>query len=177
MANEEERLLENQLELQLQEQRESLDAITQALSSDPSNPELLSVHCFFFFPPFPFLVIDYLYLTLQFCSCQVRDELAQVIKDAEEGLFQLKRARLLREADSVFQLPKAEEDVKAEPLDPNDVEAEPLEQQEFCAGSKCRFRYSDGRWYHGRILSLDGSDSAKISFLTPTSENKMVRLI
>jgi len=47
MANEEERLLEGQLELQLEEQKESLSAIKDALASDPSNAELLSVCCFF----------------------------------------------------------------------------------------------------------------------------------
>ena len=43
MGSEEERVLEEQLELQLQEQRDSLSAIDQALLSDPSNPELLAV--------------------------------------------------------------------------------------------------------------------------------------
>ena len=43
---EEERALENQLELQLLEQKDSLSALNDALASDPSNPELLSV-------PFP----------------------------------------------------------------------------------------------------------------------------
>lgn len=44
MADEEERVLENLLELQLQEQRESLSTINEALASDPSNTELLAVH-------------------------------------------------------------------------------------------------------------------------------------
>lgn len=43
MGSEEERVLENQLEFQLQEQRDSLFAIDQALLSDPINPELLAV--------------------------------------------------------------------------------------------------------------------------------------
>jgi len=43
MGSEEERVLENQLELQLQEQRDSLSAIDQALLSDPTNLELLAV--------------------------------------------------------------------------------------------------------------------------------------
>ncbi|CAK7353996.1 unnamed protein product [Dovyalis caffra] len=144
---EEERALENQLELQLQEQKESLDALSDALTSDPSNPELLSV----------------------------QEELVQVIKDAEEGLLHLKRARLLREADSVLRASNhAVEDVKAEPLDPFDVEPEPLGDKSYTVGSKCRFRHVDGRWYNGQIIELDGSDSAKISFLTPTSENMLL---
>jgi hypothetical protein len=40
---EEERGLENQLELQFLEQKDSLAALNDALASDPSNPELLSV--------------------------------------------------------------------------------------------------------------------------------------
>lgn len=43
MGSEEERVLEEQLELQLQEQRDSLSAIDHAILSDPSNPELLAV--------------------------------------------------------------------------------------------------------------------------------------
>lgn len=43
MGSEEERVLENQLELQLHEQRDSLTAIDHALLLDPTNPELLEV--------------------------------------------------------------------------------------------------------------------------------------
>ncbi|KAF3947775.1 hypothetical protein CMV_026140 [Castanea mollissima] len=146
MGSEEERVLENQLEIQLQEQRDSLAAIKEALASDPANPELLTVY----------------------------DELVQVIKDAEEGLFHLKRARLLREADLVLNgCNHKSEDVKVESLDPADVEPEPLEEQSYLIGSKCRFRHSDGRWYNGQIVELDDSDSAKISFLNPISENML----
>ncbi|KAK6116974.1 hypothetical protein DH2020_049349 [Rehmannia glutinosa] len=104
MADEdEERVLEEQLQFQLKEQKDSLAAVADALSSDPSNPELLSVHV----------------------------ELVQAIKDAEEGLFQLKRARLLREADSILEGSLSSDNVKVEPLDPTDVEAEPLVDQSF----------------------------------------------
>lgn len=105
---------------------------------------------------------------------QVHEELVQAIKDAEEGLLHLKRSRLLFEADAVLRSTNifAEEE-KVEPLDPADVEPEPLEGKSFSVGSKCRFRYKDGRWYHGQVLQLDNS-VAKISFLTPTSENMLV---
>lgn len=43
MASEEDKALENLLDDQLKEQRESLSAIDEALASDPSNSELLSV--------------------------------------------------------------------------------------------------------------------------------------
>lgn len=69
-----------------------------------------------------------------------------------------------------------EEDVKVEPVVPDDAEEEPLEEegQAFLVGAKCRFRHTDGRWYNGRIVGMDGSDSAKVSFLTPTSEKMLV---
>ncbi|KAM7459609.1 hypothetical protein LguiA_036603 [Lonicera macranthoides] len=148
MANDEERVLEGQLELQLQEQRDSLSAVNQALASDSTNSELLSVH----------------------------EDLVQAIKDAEEGLFHLKRARLLQEADLALQSTNdnTAEDVKAEPIDPTEVEAEPLEDQSYSVGSKCRFRHIDGRWYNGLIVGLEGSNAAKISYLTPTSENMLM---
>ncbi|KAL3500271.1 hypothetical protein ACH5RR_039364 [Cinchona calisaya] len=145
--DDEEKTLEEQLELQLQDQRDSLDTLKDALASDPSNAELLAVH----------------------------KELIQAITDAEEGLLHLKRARLLREADSVLQGSKGcVEDVKVEFLDPTEVVVEPLADQSYSIGSKCRFRHTNGRWYNGLILGLEGSDSAKISFLTPTSESMLM---
>ncbi|XP_004513890.1 zinc finger CCCH domain-containing protein 22 [Cicer arietinum] len=145
MGSEEERVLENQLELQLQEQRDSLAAIDHALLLDPTNSELLSVH----------------------------EELVQVIKDAEEGLLHLKRARLLSEADTVLHSTNIFSEEKVEPLDPADVEPDPPEEKCFSVGSKCRFRYKNGCWYNGQVVQLDNS-MAKISFLTPTSENMMM---
>ncbi|MED6168505.1 hypothetical protein PIB30_012232 [Stylosanthes scabra] len=146
MVSEEEKVLEEQLDHQLQEQRDSLSAVDDALLSDPSNPDLLAVH----------------------------EELVQAIKDAEEALLHLKRARLLQEADLVLRSTDlfAEEE-KVEPLDPADVEPEPLEESCYSVGSKCRFRHKDGRWYNGQVVQLDKS-AAKISFLTPTSENMLI---
>ncbi|KAA8521473.1 hypothetical protein F0562_012146 [Nyssa sinensis] len=147
MAHDEERLLECQLELQLQEQRDSLVCLKEALASDPTNPELFTVH----------------------------EELVQAIKDAEGGLLHLKRARLLREADSALHVSKnAAEDVKVESIDPTDIEEGPLEDQSYSVGSKCRFRHTDGRWYNGLLVGLGGSNYVKMSFLTPTSENMLI---
>ncbi|KAM0029882.1 putative transcription factor C3H family [Helianthus debilis subsp. tardiflorus] len=167
MADDDERrVLEDQLELQLQEQRESIAALDEALASDPHNPEILEVHA----------------------------ELLQAIKDAEEGLFVLKRARLLQEVDISLQMAKNggneinqdsldSKDVDVEPLkEPEDVNQDPLDpkqtdaesNKEFSVGSKCRFRHSDGRWYDGLIVAIDGSNDAKVSFLTPTSENQLI---
>ncbi|KAH0912716.1 hypothetical protein HID58_036037 [Brassica napus] len=147
MASEEDKALEDLLDYQLKDQRESLSAIEEALASDPSNPDLLSVH----------------------------EELVGAIKDAEEGLFQLKRARLLQEADIVLHgLNNNAAAVKPEYTDPaNELELEP-ERKDLDDGSKCRFRHTDGRWYNGRIIGFEGSDYAKISFLTPTSESMMM---
>ncbi|XP_058113967.1 zinc finger CCCH domain-containing protein 18 isoform X2 [Magnolia sinica] len=144
-----EKSLELQLDFQLEEQKESLIVVNEALVSDPTNTELLSV----------------------------REELVLAIKDAEEALLHLKRARLLRETDSLLSRQGPEptiQDVEVEPLDPTEVEAEPLETNSYSIGSKCRFRHTDGRWYNGHIVGLEGASSARISFLTPTSENMLV---
>lgn len=82
---------------------------------------------------------------------------------------------MLREVDSALQgSDRIVEDVRAEPIDPTDVEPEPLEEESYPVGSKCRFRYMDGRWYNGQVVAVEGSDSARISFLTPTSEKMLV---
>jgi len=105
---------------------------------------------------------------------QVHEELVQAIKDAEEGLFHLKRARLLQEADAILHNTNIfAEDEKVEFLDPTDVEPELLEEKCHSVGSKCRFRHINGRWYNGQVVQLDNS-VAKVSFLTPTSENMLV---
>ncbi|XP_010472500.1 PREDICTED: zinc finger CCCH domain-containing protein 22 [Camelina sativa] len=134
MASEEDKALEDLLDVQLNEQKESLSAIGEALASDPFNPELLSVH----------------------------EELLQAIKETEEGLFHLKRARLLQEADIVLNGLSRDAGEHLNELEPEKKDLD---------GSQCRFRHTDGRWYNGRIIGFEGSDTAKISFLTPTSES------
>ncbi|KAJ8767400.1 hypothetical protein K2173_017444 [Erythroxylum novogranatense] len=146
MGSEEERVLENQLEIQLQEQKDLLSALGDALAVDPSNLELLSV----------------------------QEELVQAIKDAEDGLLHLKRARLLREVDAgLHDSNSTAQNVKVEPLDQTDFKPEPLEEQSYSVGSKCRFRYIDGLWYNGEVVRFEDSDTAKISFLTPTAEKML----
>ncbi|KAK2974702.1 hypothetical protein RJ640_001788 [Escallonia rubra] len=163
MAEQEARLLEEQLQHQLQEQKDSLAAVNHALASDPSNFELLSVGSLLNpnFPLFSFLSI-------------IREELVQAIKDAEESLLHLKRARLLQVADLVLQRSNCTaEAVRREPLDPTYCKAEGLEDHCYSVGSKCRFRHTDGRWYDGLIVGLEGPNAAKIAFLTPTSESML----
>ncbi|KAI3978799.1 hypothetical protein MKX01_015974 [Papaver californicum] len=146
MADDEEMSLEKQLELQLDEQKESLTAINEALVLDSTNTELISVH----------------------------EELVLAIKEAEEGLFHLKRSRLLQEADEMLSQSSCK-DVQVEPLDStSSTEVQPLQANIYSVGSTCRFRHTDGRWYNGRIFDTDGSSSAKVTFLTPTSDNMLI---
>ncbi|KAL5699103.1 hypothetical protein ACHQM5_030049 [Ranunculus cassubicifolius] len=145
MADDEELGLENQLELQLEDQRESLTALKEALIFDPTNTELSSVH----------------------------EELILGIRDTEEGLFHLKKSRLLQEADSLLSKESSVQNIAAEALDPTNSEAETLEEETYSVGSKCRFRHTDGQWYNGQIIGVDGS-SARVTFLQPTSENMLI---
>nr|CAB3448182.1 unnamed protein product [Digitaria exilis] len=141
--------IERQLEQQLEEQQSSLAAVDEALAADPSNADLLEVH----------------------------EELLAAIKDAEEGLLDLKRSRLVKQIDDIFsnEEPASKvQEVAAEPLDPDDVEPEPLVSHDFSVGSRCRFRHNNGRWYNGCIIGFEGPTDARISFLTPTSENMAV---
>ncbi|ERN07087.1 hypothetical protein AMTRI_Chr12g240010 [Amborella trichopoda] len=149
MAEDDDGELEKQLELQLMEQKESLGAINDALVSDPQNPELIMVH----------------------------EELIAAIKAAEEGLFHLKRSRLLLEANHLISGAGSDsnyQEVEPEPLEPSKVEAEPLEEKGFSVGARCRFRHTNGRWYDGHVIGIEGVHSAKISFSTPTSENMVI---
>ncbi|EPS58639.1 hypothetical protein M569_16172 [Genlisea aurea] len=140
MADEEEEMaLVEQLQLQILEQKDSLAAVDDALSAEPLNPELISVHV----------------------------DLVQAIKTAEQSLLQLKKARLLREADSALQVSPSYDD--------SDPQAKTLVNEGYSVGSKCRFRHTDGRWYNGLVVDLeDQESSAKVSFLTPTSDGMLM---
>lgn len=114
---------------------------------------------------------------------KVHEELVVAIRDAEEGLLCLKRVRLMREADtilakqftgSIIQDGPIDQDVPVEPLNPSEAEIEELEMKHFAMGSKCRFRYTDGRWYNGCVISQNDADSVKVSFLMPTTERMLV---
>lgn len=113
-------------------------------------------------------------------NLKVREELLMAVKGAEESLFQLKRARLLREVDVMVQQSNQQSELQpaeaASRSSPLNSEADPEGAlQLFQAGSKCRFWHTDGRWYNGRIIRLEGGSVARVSFLTPTSEKLQVK--
>ncbi|XP_078443834.1 zinc finger (CCCH-type) family protein / D111/G-patch domain-containing protein [Wolffia australiana] len=142
--------LEQLLEMQLVDQKSTLVALDEALDADPSNDELLAV----------------------------REELILSIRDAEDGLLHLKRSRLLREVDKIASIKGSDSSIKdTENVKRQDPAKNAVANQEhgsFAVGSKCRFRYSDGRWYNGSLVRLEGHDSARISFLNPTSEKMLL---
>lgn len=98
---------------------------------------------------------------------EVHEELSAALKSAEESLLQLKRSRLLHEIDLVLDAKTTESSVGSKPVsDDLSVRAE----SSLLAGSKCRFRHANGRWYYGQILEADREGFARVSFLTPTTE-------
>ncbi len=114
---------------------------------------------------------------------KVREELLGAVKGAEESLLQLKRARLFREVEAMADLREADgssdpseaADVSFQPAtSPCPVDTDAATPHPFVVGGKCRFRHSDGRWYNGRIMSIDNDDVARLSFLYPTTENMQV---
>ena len=128
-----------------------------------------------------------------FLIVKVHHELSTALKSAEESLLQLKRNRLLHEIDDVLNA-RANESAKnakgtSEVLgveitetteNREELKSPPSEalaiDSIFMVGSKCRFRYSDGRWYNGHIMGLENKGLARISFLTPTTEKMQVLL-
>ena len=86
MANEEEeRALENQLELQLLEQQDSLSALNDTLASDPSNPELLSVY---HSPPSLLSFLFFLlFLSFFFLMTQLRDTLFNAFAEGRVFIY------------------------------------------------------------------------------------------
>lgn len=119
-----------------------------------------------------------------FCTLKVKEELLACVKAAEESVFQLKRARLLQELDAIS---PAEEPEKFRPpgianptttQDLNSSSAEGVSQlvqlSSITEGTVCRFRHTNGRWYNGKVCSVDKSGVARVFFLSPTNENMQV---
>ncbi|EFJ13763.1 hypothetical protein SELMODRAFT_121644 [Selaginella moellendorffii] len=97
----------------------------------------------------------------------LREDLVAAVKEVEESLLSLKRRRLLLQIDSSKDLLACDKD--------EEQQQQRQREQHFVAGSKCRFRHTDGRWYNGRVLDLcqDGTN-ARVSFLTPTNEKMQI---
>lgn len=138
--------LEQQLQDHLVEQRASLCALDEALACDPHNEELVEVHV----------------------------ELCAALKSAEESLLQLKRSRLLREIDVVLDARASESKSTQEDSKVLSSEVALGGDSRFVSGSKCRFQYSDGRWYNGQIMEFDSEGLARVLFLTPTAEKMQI---
>lgn len=110
---------------------------------------------------------------LLLANVQIREELHQAVKGAEESLLHLKRARLLREVEALAQPQKEEVEVLAQP---QEEPVETVSAEAFAVSSKCRFRHSDGRWYNGCILGMESDSVARVAFLHPTSDKMQVWL-
>lgn len=102
---------------------------------------------------------------------QIREELHQAVKGAEESLLHLKRARLFREVDAMAQ----PQEPPSEAVSGSDL-VDAVSPQPFSMSSKCRFRHSDGRWYNGCVLGVENDSVARVAFLHPTSDKMQVWL-
>lgn len=112
-------------------------------------------------------------------TMKMKEELSASIKAAEHSLFQLKRARLLQEVDAMARASEVVVPISNTGEIPSLIpdEREPEQQQEptFPVGSKCRFRHTNGSWYNGKVFAVDEESAvARVSFLSPTSENMQV---
>ncbi|KAK9859798.1 hypothetical protein WJX84_001592 [Apatococcus fuscideae] len=80
--------------------------------------------------------------------CEIKQQLQEAVQEAEAALLELKRDRLLRQ-------------LAAQETGPSPKQVGSFES-EFC-----RFRYTDGRWYRGRVVSQSG-ETARVEFSHPT---------
>ena len=88
----------------------------------------------------------------------------------------MKRSRLLKELDKITSVYESDS-LTGDQKNDNPVENAVTHQElnDLSVGSRCRFRYSDGRWYNGFVEGFEGAGSVRISFLNPTSEKMLVR--
>ncbi|KAK3272422.1 hypothetical protein CYMTET_19281 [Cymbomonas tetramitiformis] len=110
----------------------------------------------------------------------LREELLTAVEGAKAALLEIKQARLLSMLDGIGAATAAASSVdKGQPA----TEAAAEEQEEVfelrkrwqAPGVDCRFRHTDGRWYHGTIMELQteagGSESAVVAYARPSQRS------
>ena len=142
----EESAIEAELQAQLDEQAEALEGVRQLVELDPSSEAAALLH-----------------------------ELAAGIRDTEEGLFGLKRQRLLSQLDAMQASGDAaaaqQKEQQQEGPDPRGgsvgggAATGPSASHE--PGTCCVFRHTDGRHYFGRVLEAGGT-TVWVQFAHPT---------
>jgi hypothetical protein len=135
--------LEAELQQQLAEQQAALEGMQQLLAADPGSAEVV----------------------------ELAAELREGVAATEEALLGLKRQRLLAEIDALQGGVEAQQGMQQLQDQLEVVHGTQQGPGMLAPGTLCIFRYSDGRHYFGRLLSIDGrAGTMQMEFVHPTRQ-------